>query len=65
MSQKFLSYNLVEHYFSLFLQKKAEKNYVKSLIMLQVQSPENLPEKLPIFVGLSFINYYSNCRNEI
>jgi hypothetical protein len=51
MSQKILSYNLVEHYFSPFLQKEAEKNDVKSLITLQVQSPENVPKKLPIFVA--------------
>jgi len=41
-----LSYNLVEHYLSSFLQKEIINIYIKSLIMLVVQSPENLPKTL-------------------
>jgi len=37
----FVSYNLVEHYVSSFLQKKEKKNVGKSLIMLEVQIQEN------------------------
>ncbi len=39
-----LSYNLVEHYLSPFLQKEAINIYMKGLIILGVQSPENLPK---------------------
>jgi hypothetical protein len=42
-----LSYNLVEHYLSPFLQKEVVNIYIKGLIMLGVQSPENLPNTLP------------------
>jgi hypothetical protein len=42
-----LSYNLVEHYPSPFFQKEIINIYRKGLIMLGVQSLENLPKMLP------------------
>jgi hypothetical protein len=49
-----LSYNLVEHYVSPFLQKKKEEEDieidVKGLTMLDVQSMEILSKKLPTFI---------------
>jgi hypothetical protein len=40
----------VEHYLSPFWLKDVEENVVKSLIILKVQSPENLTKKLPTFI---------------
>jgi hypothetical protein len=48
-----LSYNLVEHYVSLFLPQKIKikiKIDVKGVTMLDVQSMENLSKKLPTFI---------------
>ncbi len=42
LDKKNLSYNLVEHYVSSFLHKKAIKNVVKDLIMFEVQNQEDL-----------------------
>jgi hypothetical protein len=44
-----LSYNLVEHFVCPFLQKGTIKNVVKCLVMLEIQSQENMP-KLTIFI---------------
>jgi len=49
---------MVKHYFSSFLQKKVVENVVKSLIMLKIQSQENLPDKLPIIYCENFRNYF-------
>jgi hypothetical protein len=45
-----LPYDLVEHYILPILQKEAIKIGIKGLIMLKIQSLENLPKKLPIFI---------------
>ncbi len=45
------SYNLMEHYGSPFLQKEAIDIIAKGLIMLDIQSLENLPKKLLIFIA--------------
>jgi hypothetical protein len=48
----YLSYNLLEHYFSSFKKKGgAIENVVKGLIMLEVQSVKNSANKLPIFIA--------------
>jgi hypothetical protein len=55
----FLSYNLVEHYVSPFLEEKKIKVLVKCLvILLEVQGLENLPKK-----GLGSL--YLICQNFI
>jgi hypothetical protein len=59
----YLSYNLLEHYFSSFKKKGGAigENVVKGLIMLEVQSVKNSANKLPIFIAENFINYYFYC----
>jgi hypothetical protein len=47
----FLSHNLVKHYVSTILQKEVIRNVAKSLNMLEVQSQENQPKKLPKFIS--------------
>jgi hypothetical protein len=42
----YLSYDLVEHFVSPYLQKGAIKNIVKCLVMFEVQSQESMPKKL-------------------
>jgi len=54
----FLSYNLIKHNFSSFLQKRVVENLVKGLIMLKIQSQENLPDKSPIIYCKNFRNYF-------
>ncbi len=54
----FLSYDLVKHYFSSFLQKRVVENVVKGLIMLEIQSRKNLQDKLPIIYCENFRNYF-------
>jgi hypothetical protein len=51
-----LSYSLEEQHLSPLLQKEVVQNVVKSLIMLKVHSPQNLPEKLAIIYCQVFIN---------
>ncbi len=41
----------MEHYGSPILQKIAIDIIAKGLIMLEIQSLENLPKKLPIFIA--------------
>jgi hypothetical protein len=40
----------VKHYISLFLQKEAIMFFVKGLIMFKVQSIENFPKTLTMFI---------------
>jgi len=49
-----LFYNFMKHYISLFLQKEAIFFLVKGLIMLKVQSRENLPKTLPMFIEKNY-----------
>jgi len=44
----------MKHYISLFLQKEAIFFLVKGLIMLKVQSRENLPKTLPMFIEKNY-----------
>jgi hypothetical protein len=50
----FLPNNLVEHYLSPFLQKEGKKNVVKGLIMLKVQSLQNLAQKHYLYLLPNF-----------
>jgi hypothetical protein len=40
---------VIYHHVLPFLQKEVLENVVKGLIMLEVQSPQNLPKELPIY----------------
>jgi hypothetical protein len=42
----YLSYDVAEHFVYPYLQKGAIKNIVKCLVMFEVQSQENMPNKL-------------------
>ncbi len=50
----FLPHNLVEHYLSPFLQKEGKQNVVKGLLMLKVQSLQNLAQKHYLYLLQNF-----------
>jgi hypothetical protein len=49
----------VKHCISLFLQKEAIFFFVKGLIMLKVQSRENLPKTLPSFIEKNLFKFFT------